>query len=303
MTQEMKQEMKQEDLYDEDEEYVEEQRELIVFERVSNQEAVAAPYTAATVLLDARSSSSLNWDEAIASAEQLIEQDVRLVFDFDLGLSKPLAHVGQFQAACFALTHFRETVWQRFKAHTAAAILARSHLNLIDETATEFFTLLASHLPDDCPLLLLFDCHEVKDACHFALFTTQDRYPRFRLALKEVPFATDAITWADAPCRGDYVGRQFVRGEYTPATVGILLPTIDQYEKINRAHLKKTIDILLETKTPFKIIPEEFLTMEWEGLETIVLTHNSPSLPVRRALDGFIAASGKVVDENDSYIL
>lgn len=312
---------------DDDDSYIEQEEPLIAFERLHNKEEVPEGFSAATVLLDAHPSSSLKWDKALESAEDLIQRGIHVLFDFDVKLAKPFSHSGQFQTYALALTHFRETVWPKFKKQSAGVILCRSSLafdkyflwgqqemNTLAERAlpsdlqplfyrdimVEYFTLLASNLPDDCPVVLLFDCQEIKEPWLFSLLTSQDSFARFRLGLASAPFATNAICWKDSSATGDYIGRAHNPTEPTATTVGVLLPISGQLEKVQPSRIKKTIDSLLAQHIPFKIISEEFLTMEWEGLDTIILCHDKPSLPLQRALDGFIAASGNVIFDEAS---
>src|SRR5262245_29754909 len=113
---------------DDDEECGLLQQELITFERLHNQEMIPERFSSATVLLDASPTSLLKWDEAIESAEELIRNGLRVLFDFNLEFHKPFSHSGQFQTYSFALTHFRETVWPKFKNNCSGVILCRSSL-------------------------------------------------------------------------------------------------------------------------------------------------------------------------------
>lgn len=312
---------------DDDDDYVELEEELIAFERLHNQEAVPEGFSAATVLLDVSPTSELQWNEAINSGKELIAKGYQVLFDFDLRLSKPFSHTGQFQAYSFAFTHFRETIWPEFKEHSAGIILSRSSLALdkhflwggkeqetrveqkISETAlpffcrdmfVEYFSLLVLQLPDDCPVTLLFDCKEIEDPALFALLTAQDRFPRFRLGVQNAPFAIHALSWQDNSSSKEYIGRHYHPAEKPSAIVGVLLPTHEQLEEANRHRLQKNIDHLLKNNIPFKTISQDFLTMEWEGLDTIILSHNNPSVPLQRALDGFSAAGGNVILADDN---
>jgi hypothetical protein len=316
--------MSQHDLTEEDDydDYVELEEELIVFERIHNQEEVPEGFSAATVLLDASPTSSLKWDEALQSSDEIIQKGHRVVFDFDVRPSKPFSHSGQFQAYGFALTHFRETVWPKYKEHCAGLILHRSSLAFdkdflwsrqekeemtqmtpdellfcCRDRLVEYFSLLASHLPDDCPAILLFDCQGVQDPALFALLTVQDRFPRFRLGVQHAPFPIHAASWGDSSSGKDYIGRTYAPTERPPATVGLLLPPFEEVEKVNKARLKNIIDNLLKEQISFKIISQDFLTMEWEGLDAIILSHSDLSTPLQRALDGFRAANGVVISE------
>jgi hypothetical protein len=126
---------------------------------------------------------------------------------------------------------------------------------------------------------------------------------RFRLGVQHAPFAIHALSWKDGSSAQDYIGRTYIPTERAPAVVGILLPAFGQPEKANKARLQKTFNYLLKKQIPFKIISQEFLTMEWGGLDTIILSHNSPSVPLQRALAGFTAASGNVISDDSSLEL
>jgi hypothetical protein len=56
---------------------------------------------------------------------------------------------------------------------------------------------------------------------------------------------------------------------------------------------------MLAKQAPFRIVHEELLTVEWGGLEKIILPAEGVSDSTYRKLQGFIAAEGEVLYSNN----
>jgi hypothetical protein len=254
---------------------------LCVFERSQGQARIPDAFSAATILLDAQASSALDWSLELKVAEDFIAQGKFLLFDFEFGISKPLSHLGQFQAASFAIAHFREECWPKFAAHTLGAILFRSHGEDVS-ALLDYAELLRGELPPSCEPFLLFD---FIDTHTFITQFRPDRFSRFRVAVKNAPLHTSFAVWQEGKGFGGYIGKGPLYGEEDPPTIGILIPPIDQPIPPH------VIDII--AKLPeCKIIPESQLTIEWDGLEKIIIPYQVQSISTKRALDGFLAAGG-----------
>lgn len=273
---------------------------LLVFEREHNREEVPPGFNAATIRLDASLASPLKWD-----LEEL-DMGLKVLFDIDFGpLAKPLSHAGQFQALRLALDHFRDEVWPRFRDVCIGAILHKTTLTFPQcqeeslffrrDAYVDYFELLASALPDPCEPYLLFDCEEVADPFLFSLLTLQDRFLRFNVGFRKSPLITSSLTWKEGKGLGGYIGRVLPSTMPTLPSIGILLPPYREALPDKLPHLEEIMNELKKKNLEFKTISEEFLTMEWEGLDTIITTRKTVPLPVQRALDGFAAASGTVI--------
>jgi hypothetical protein len=266
---------------------------LSVYERNDDETSIPEVFSAASIALDARASSSLDWQKAEASAHALSTQGKQLLFDLQLGIfdaeSKPLSHLGQFQARAFAIAHFREHLWPQFARSTLGAILCRyTPTSLEDLVAhTDYLELLAAELPAPCQPFLLLDATHIQDVFEFITLFRPDRISRFRLAIKQAPLHIGCATWQEGKGSGGYIGRNPLYKEQAPPKTAILIPPIEE-------PLFENITELVHQYPDCKIIPEAMLTMEWDNLEQIIVPYTVHSITTRRALGGFLAAGGRV---------
>src|SRR5581483_9749631 len=105
---------------------------LRIFERKNNEEKIPEGFNGTTIILNARSESSLEWQKEIEAANRLKDEGYKILFDLDLGLfshlKHPLTHKNQFQALSYALDHFYTKVWEPLKEHSVGAIISRLDL-------------------------------------------------------------------------------------------------------------------------------------------------------------------------------
>jgi hypothetical protein len=82
------------------------------------------------------------------------------------------------------------------------------------------------------------------------------------------------------------------RKESSPPTLGIYLPNDLMIDSSILAQLDQLF--LKIAPTPLRIIPEEKLTEQWDGLDRLLVPGKAVSAQGKRKLLGFIAAGGSV---------
>jgi len=78
-------------------------------------------------------------------------------------------------------------------------------------------------------------------------------------------------------------------------SLALLLPTDAHCDRKTLADLDALIDSYRKDAMPFRLIAEDKLTQEWEGLDRLVVLRNAVSSQGLRKLQGFIAAGGDVL--------
>jgi hypothetical protein len=90
---------------------------------------VPVPFTAATVCVDGRPQSRLDFAAAERDVCQLVERGHTPIFDLDLGFfqdgRKELTHKIQFQARAHTIDQFSDELWEKWQKHAPCAIVAR----------------------------------------------------------------------------------------------------------------------------------------------------------------------------------
>jgi hypothetical protein len=304
-----------------------------IYETKDLHETIPAGFQAVTIYLDATAHSSLNWQKEIDAAHKFIEQGYDILFDLDLGLFNRLEthlnHEVQFQTLSFAMDHFSASLTPEIKKHTLGVLLARLDLefqnnfkeiasheldfqewlvakgcpcqnDLINhyfrDVAVEYILLLVTHLPLSITPLVLVDAQNSKNPLTFAQLTAKDRFERIQLAIKNPLFAQGYMVWEEGSDFGGYIGRTLPPKHTQQASnIGLLIPSYDIVNPVNSHDIDKALEFLLSQNKNFKIISEELLTNEWDGLDALIVSPATISSNSKRKLQGFFAAGGKLV--------
>ncbi len=259
-------------------------KNLAIFDRQTNNEPIPEGYTAATLRLDARPQSSLNWLEEYKEAKALVAAGYKISFELDLGLDfRP----NLYQTHALALDEFCKRFLQPFHNECASIILLRKEgiFSSVEEIA--YLELLRQELPDDIVTLLLFDCKTLQDPYSFSCTFNQDRLCQFTLALANAPLLVPSLCWKEGNGLYGYIGRNI--GAYAPQEVscGLIVPR----STTNSESLKPYLSTIQE---PFKLISEDFLPLEWEGLDELYVKEDLLAATSLRTIAGFEATGGIV---------
>jgi len=255
------------------------------------------------ILLPARPSDSLQWT-IDAPAEE------KILWRFDLGLETPYFPIDDemyFQALALALSKFTREIWPIYQERTDGAILYRgmadfaSHFSWTErqkenwhrwieerppaeeihlrrlfcaDAFAHYFQLLAHRLPDELPLSLLFNATGIGTLAERHQLMSRERFEHFQTVVEGLPFRNNEA--AVALC--------FPEESYCTDEI-----------------LKKLDGWMTNCKTPFRVIPEAFLTEEWEGVDELYVLREALSPQGERKLRGFQAAGGAVIEWGVKY--
>jgi hypothetical protein len=244
-----------------------------------------------TLYLDARASNPLIWKDEIAQIEALIQSGYSLLFDLDLGnfLQK------QIQTQALALDTFYETIYSRYSDQTVGVILHRSE-SILSKEQQQVLEELRSYLPTSLHCILCFDCKAIQDPLAFARLFSLDRFTRFVLALKDAPVALNTCIWEQGKGRLGYIGKTLPKAIEESPKLGILIPRSEVDDEAAYDGLNEAMQTLLSKNIPFKVISEELLPLEWDGLDELIVQKQALAQTTLRTLDGFAAAGGKVIN-------
>lgn len=133
------------------------------------------------------------------------------------------------------------------------------------QSCVEYLDFLCQDLPDSLPLFVELDTKGVKNV---EQITSRERFERFHLLPEK---------------------------KEEPSNIAICLPPISKILPSQNRGLTEAIDDLNRRKLHFRIIPEPYLTMEWDGLDYLLYIPEGLSDLGERKLQGFCAAGGTVV--------
>ncbi|MBS0635287.1 MAG: hypothetical protein JSR37_07480 [Verrucomicrobia bacterium] len=253
-------------------------------------------YSSCIVTIDARPSSSLNWNTQIEQTKAIIEMGSKVCFELDLGLFTPpfTYSQGLFQTIVLAIDEFRGRLLEPFEEHVEAVILYRSSGNFASveerDVVMDYLDLLRHELPEELPVLLLFK--SCQDPFEFCRLFSPDRFSLFTLCLEDAPLFTSCCAWNRGKGLLGYIGKDLATYKPEKCSKGLILPRFTNNMESHRDFLASY------NRQDFKIISEELLSNEWEGLDILyVLEPQNLAPTTQRMLEGFQAAGG-VVDLN-----
>jgi len=156
------------------------------------------------------------------------------------------------------------------------------------DAATEYLTLLANYLPDSITPYLLLDASSLEDPFECVCLLDPERTERFQRAVKNSSVMTRDFFWGE-----DLLQPQ-------NSSIGIFLPHSIHYQECDVNRYRNAIRELNESKIPYRLIAEDHLIRDWDGLDLLLIDTNAVSMLGMRKINGFRAAGGEVVDLNQS---
>ncbi len=252
--------------------------------------------------------ADLNWSIPTTSKKILWH----FLFDLEAPFF-PLTDELHFQSLALACKHFSQTIWPRYQEQSLGGILYQGSADLlshflwndIQKTNYEAWTalnknahpqffcadalssycqLLAHHLPDELPLVLCFNAEFLPSLSRALNLLSRERFEHFLLALQTPSWPMPSLHW-------NQDGLSF---RPLPAPTALCFPKNDLMTEETFFEIDKILDALYESNQSFRVVFEEFLTEQWEGLDEIQVLPHALSAQGKRKLLGFEAAGGKI---------
>jgi hypothetical protein len=250
---------------------------------------------------------SLDWTRELAAAKLLVEQGKRIVWKCNLGLESPFYPLDdemRFQAATLAMSRFSEQVWPYFQESTDFICLYRGTADFLpffswserqltdferfqeeeDQTTAKssfaaesfaiYFQMLSHRLPDEAKVLLLFDVTQLPPICALKSLS-KERFEHFSIGLRGMTLPIEGLRW-----NGETVAYHSIE-----SNSGAIFP---------KAPCERLSELV--TLPGVKIIFEQFVSEEWEGLDQLYVIAGSLSPQGMRKLSGFSAAGGEIIE-------
>jgi len=259
--------------------------------------------------------SSLDWKEAKALSKQCLEP---ILWHLDLGLfdrlAHPISHEMQLKSLVLSVRYFVDFVpensrdvclyagdldfslkypWDEDQKknflHWCVENGSEPENPLMKklycrDAATEYLTILANELPDTITPYLLLDAGSIKDPFECLCLLDPERTERFHRAVKNSSVMTRDLIWGDE------------LSQPPASSVGIFLPHSFDYQECDADSYREAIKALNDSKVPYRLIAEDHLIRDWDGLDILAIDSNSVSMLGMRKVNGFRAAGGRIVE-------
>lgn len=203
---------------------------------------------------------------------------------------------------CSALTNETGIVFEAFNKATPSRLntcpIGKRLLSLFCcKAAGEYLELLGARLTDAIRCFILLDITEIDDPLLAAQLVNKERYPRFCVGVKgKSSFLGAELNWEGEPLNTGVFSRQLKRGENKKnPSLAICLPSRDQYLVSGSEEINNIINIFEKHSIHYRMIQENRLTIEWDGLDFLFVSSKNVSPQGIRKLQGFCAAGGIVI--------
>lgn len=307
---------------------------LKIFDAEDLNESVPSDFNAVKIELDGGLKSALDWSEAKEFAQKQVDSGLNIFWELDLGLGKglsyPLSHTSQFLTLKLAIEHFCSEIWSDFHTHTLGIALYRGDIDFSvkfhwDEEQSylfeswrkdnvyaqeikeniltrlycrdaigEYIELLAGHLPEQLRVYLLLKNSNVIDVSELGYLLKRDRFPHLQIALKGKDLPSPGMSWEEGRSSFGFIGRDLAKWDIIAMPdCGVCIPTT--YTAISAQRLQEIFQVLDHHQVSYRIVSEELLNMEWDGLNYLVVSSDSLSSQGLRQLKGFCAAGGTIL--------
>ncbi len=279
------------------------------------------------VRLPALLSDDLDWAQEMQMAKGALEAEKNILWEIDLGLSTFSFlpnDTASFYAFSVALEEFSKKVWPEFQAKTLGVALYRgkfipqqsfpiaywesafAEANTTDyalfcaQLLSEYLHRLVSFLPDSVLPFALIDISGIASPLKAAQFFSKERFEYLHLALKGACIPFSGICWEEGKSGQGWLGLEARAADNLPeVTLGVYLPK-DEYIHADLVEkMDRLIASLQQKAVPFRIVCEEKLTEQWDGLDRLIVPSSALSVQGKRKLLGFIAAGGSICTLGD----
>lgn len=170
------------------------------------------------------------------------------------------------------------------------------------DVAIEYMRLLTNRLPDTLSRYLLLDARSIS---HSLLWQAQllnaESFEHLQLAVQGASLPLQVLKWEQEDFIEGYIGSKELSHQSMPEVkVGICLPPIERRRPSQYQGLEEALQLLMQKEVAFRLIPENHLITEWDGLDDLIYVPDGLSSQGKRKLQGFCAAGGCVVTLGDS---
>ncbi len=158
----------------------------------------------------------------------------------------------------------------------------------------DYLDFICQDLPDSLPLFVLLDAGAISNPGFLAQITSRERFDIYRPVVHGGALPISGLAWDDDRASFGYIAkRQIKLKPIELANIAICLPPVAKMSLY--PGLEQAITSLNQRCLHYRLIPEPFLTMEWDGLDYLLFQPDGLSDLGERKLQGFCAAGGTVV--------
>lgn len=280
-------------------------------------------FSAIRIALEGGLQNDLQWKQPMEDARKAVAVGLPILWDLDLGLfgrlTLPLCDEMQFHALQRAVRHLLDRIHDQFLGSTLGVVLYRGSLDFsyrfpwtwesrdaahglsgraersfCRDAAVGYLRQLMAGWPDAVQPVVLLDAGRVTSPLEVLCLTHRHLFSGMTLGLHRSPFRGTSLGWECSSPYGSLSRSLLPVIAEEQAVVGICLPS----EPLSNEQFVLMEDVIrwfIGENRPFRVVTEEFLTSDWDGLDDLVIPPARLGPQGVRKLLGFCAAGGTVV--------
>ncbi|MFT5317901.1 MAG: hypothetical protein ACI8RA_001160 [Chlamydiales bacterium] len=159
----------------------------------------------------------------------------------------------------------------------------------------DYLDLLTTRLPVSLQAFAFFDVSKLVSSAEILTLFNPESFEHLRCAIKGNLEQIPALAWGEGKSSVGSISREPLELlNESDRSIGICLPPVETASSVFTSRLTEIIENLESKNLSFRVIPETLLTMQWNGLDYLVVDSSSVSDLGLRKLQGFCAAGGVV---------
>ena len=164
------------------------------------------------------------------------------------------------------------------------------------DVAIDFLDMLIQPICEEIECFAMVDCSKISNCLLQARLLSSERCDRLHFIVKNSSVPPQGLAWDGEITPYGYcgAGNESTFKEEKPS-IGICIPEVSMINSKFYIGLESAIAFLIEKKKDFRVVSEANLTVEWDGLDILIVNRSGLSPYGFRKLQGFCAAGGLVV--------
>lgn len=244
------------------------------------------------ISVDVSDCSLLQWQEAHLLAQTTIQEGFYILWELTFALLEgSLEDEARFLTFELNLQHFCETLLKPYQDHSLGVVLYRGEFH---EELIDYLKSLAAMLDGETSAFLFLDTSSIHQLDTYLQVINQERYGHMHLFLKghfaeKFPWAKAAFAWGHSSSALGFCAST-LKTTLSQAQIRYALLLS---ESMQDSSVEQVMEAFCER--PLRVIFENLLIYEWEGIETLLVFPHALSEKAMRKIKGFMAAGGEII--------
>lgn len=171
------------------------------------------------------------------------------------------------------------------------------------DVARDYFDLLSTRFNDDIPLFCLLDTESISSPAHLCQLLFRSDYDTVFSVIKKGISPYPSLVWEEGVNYYGFIGNKPLNRKEVPLPkLGLVLPEQPLVDFSALERLDKTFQQLDQANLAYRIIFEEEIHFQWDGLDYLVADSALLSKEGIRKIQGFLATGGAVSDLSENRL-